>query len=208
MTISELKNITSNFEDISPLIKQHKDLLKQTNKVRRRLKSRLDEYAFLFDLVGINSHSDRLVNAIVNFFKALNFKYVENVDKKYKEEDIRLQVDDLLLIIEVTGIDKANPKYEKSHQISMHIQKRKIQYPNLKVFGLFIVNHDNKKHFLKREKKPFTKAIDEIAQSHNYTLTTSVDLLNAFIQFKKGILKPTEIIEKLCTTGELKILGA
>jgi len=208
MTTPELKKITSYFSDIKPLIIKRNDLLRQTNKVRRRLKTKVKEYLFLLDLVGIDSSGDALVNAVVDFFKALGFDKVENVDKKYKDEDIRLWVNDILLIIEVTGIDTANPKYTKAHQISMHIPSRQAKYPNFKVFGAFVVNHDNKKYFTKRDKKPFTKDINEIAQSHKYTLTTTVDLFNAFIQFKKGTLTSTDIIDKLCSTGELKILGA
>jgi len=205
MTTAELKNITANFSEIKTLIERQNDLSRQTNKVRRRLKTQIDKYSFLADLIGIDSNGDRLVNALVDFFKALGFDKIENVDKKYKEEDIRLWVDDVLLVIEITGIDNANPKDSKVHQISKHIPRRQAKFQNKKVFGVFIVNHDNKKHFSKREKKPFRKDICEIAESHNYTITTTVDLLNAFLHFKNGTLTQKDIVDKLCLKGELKI---
>jgi hypothetical protein len=207
MTTSELKNITSNFSDIKPLIQKQNDLQNHTNKVRRRLKTQLNKYCFLKDLVDIDSNGDKLVDSIVLYFKELGFKNVENVDKKYKDEDIRLWVGDLLIIFEVTGIDTPNPKDDKAHRISKHIPVLQEKYPDLHIFGVFIVNHDNKKHFSKRDKKPFREKLTDIAKAHKYTLTTTVDLLNAFLNIKKGELTETELIKELCSGGELKVLG-
>lgn len=207
MTKSELKQITSDFSDIKPLIIQNKELSGKISKIRRRLKTNLDNYGFLIDLVSVDSYGERLVNAVVDFFKAIGFDKVENVDKKYKEEDVRLWQDNILLIIEVTGIEAKNPKYSKSHQISMQIPKRQSEFPDLQVFGLFVVNHDCKKHYLKREKKPFTSEINNIAHLHNYTLATTLDLLNLFKQFKNGSINQKEILAKLCSTGMLNLLG-
>ncbi|MEI6349177.1 MAG: hypothetical protein WCP69_14610 [Bacteroidota bacterium] len=207
MTKSELKQISSDFPDIKPLIIQNKELSGKICKIRRRLKTNLDNYGFLIDLVSIDSYGERLVNAVVGFFKAIGFDKVENIDKKYKEEDIRLWADNFLLIIEVTGIENRNPPFKKCHQISMHIPKRQSEYPCLKVFGLFVVNHDCKRHYSKREKKPFNSKISETAQLHNYTLATTLDLLNLFILFKNGTLCRNEILKKLCSTGEFKLGG-
>ncbi len=202
MTNSELKAITSMFDDIKPLIEERKHVLKQTNKIRRRLKTKVSEYNFLLDLVEINSNGSKLVDAVVSLFKSIGFKHIENVDKKYKEEDIRLFTDNILLIIEVTGIDNATPKFSKAHQISMHIPKRQSDFEELNVFGAFIINHDNKKYFKNRHKKPFTLEIQEISKSHKYSLITTVELLNDFINFKKGLITRNEILNKLCVNVE------
>ena len=207
MNNSELKIITSHFSDIKPLIDERNNLLRQTNKVRKRLKTRLEEYGFLKDMIDIDSHGTKLVNSIVKYFKTLGFKKIENVDKN-KDEDIRLWVDDKLIIFEVTGIDTPTPTDNKAHQISKHIQIRQKEYPDIKVSGLFIVNHDNKKHFLKRHKTPFRKGLDEIARTNKYTLTTTIDLFNAFIKIKNGELTKEELVNKICLKGEMKILGS
>ncbi|MBN8835646.1 MAG: hypothetical protein J0I09_00150 [Sphingobacteriia bacterium] len=208
MKIEELKNITSDFVEISQLLEKRNKLFSETNKVRRKLKSKINKYKFLVDLVDTDSNGGRLVNAVVQLFKSIGFSNIENVDKKYNDEDIRLWLDDLLIIFEITGIDTANPKDDKAYRISKHIPIRQKQNPNLKVFGVFIVNHDNKKHFKKREKKPFRKNLIEIAKEHKYTLTTTVDIFNAFIKIKKDSLTKDDFIKCLCMTGELKILGA
>ena len=207
MNNSELKIITSNFNDIKPLIDERNNLLWQTNKVRRRLKTRLQKYSFLKDMIDIDSHGTKLVNSIVKYFKILGFEKIENVDKN-KDEDIRLWVDNKLIIFEVTGISEQTTSDDKAHQISKHIQIRQEEYPGIRVSGVFIVNHDNKKHYSKRHKAPFRKGLNEIARTNNYTLTTTIDLLNAFIKIKNGELTKEELINKICSKGEMKILGS
>lgn len=208
MTKEELSIFTSTFDDIKPLIEKRNNLLKDINKTRRRLKTQFNKYSFLYDLVGINANGTPLVDALVKYFKAFNFENVENVDKKYKDEDIRLFHHDTLIIIEVTGIDAANPQENKAHQITKHIPTRQNENPNLNVFGLFVVNHENTKAYNKRSKRPFSDKLDKIAKSHKYGLITTVDLFYAFLEFKNNKFTPDKLISKLCSTGIIKILGA
>ena len=205
MTEIELKNITAEFLDIKPIIQEREEILKSLNKSRKRLKTKLKKNIFLTQMVGIGSNGGKLVDSIVKYFKELNIGKVENVDKKYRDEDIRLWVDDLLLIFEITGIDTPNPKDDKAHQISKHIPIRQEQFSDKKVFGVFVVNHDNKRNFLKRNQKPFNDRLIKIAKSHNYSLVTTVDLLKAFVLIKKDKMKPAELIKKLCLAGKFEI---
>jgi hypothetical protein len=204
MTESDLKNITSEFSDILPIISERDDIIKSLNKTRRRLRTKLKRYSFLSQMVGIGSNGDKLVDSIVTFLKELNIGKVENVDKKYMDEDIRLWTDESLLIFEVTGIDTPNPKDYKAHQISKHLPIKQEQFADKKVYGVFIVNHDNRKNYLDRNKRPFNDRLIKIAKGHNYTLVTTVDLLNAFVKIKTDKLTPAELIEKLCSTGRFE----
>lgn len=204
MTEKELKNITSVFSDLKPLIALRSELLNKTSKIRRRLKTKLSKYVFLSDIVGIGIKEDHLVNAVVSFFKELGFVKVENIEKK-KKEDIRLFTEDILLLIEVTGTSSSTLKDNKIHQISKHIPLNQEKFKELQVFGLFVVNHDNEKHYLEREKNPFNNEMHNISKSHNYSITTTIHLLNAFTEFKCGNMTAKEIVEKLCSSGEVKI---
>jgi hypothetical protein len=204
MNDSELKEITKNFAEIKPLILEEKEVKSKMNKVRRRLKTKLHDYSFLIDLIGIKSHDTRLAEAVIKLLKSIGFESVENMQKS-KKEDIRVWFEDILLLIEVTGSEKKTTKEEKSHQISKHIPINQNIHKDKKVKGLLILNHDNENHYLVREKKPFTKEMGEIAKSHNYTLMTTLDLLNMFLDFKEDKITPVEIMAKLCSTGELKI---
>ncbi len=201
----DLIDITSKFGDVNKLIIERKKLANDASRIRRKLKTQYEKYSFLMEMVGVNSASTPLVNSIVKCFKELGFDDVHNVDKITGQEDIRLYVEDKLIIFEVTGIDSDKPQYKKAHSISMHKPIREQQNPNKKVFAVFIVNHDNKKHFKNRNKKPFEKGIIEIAEASKYGLITTIELFYAFVAVKMGKLSREEILNKICTNGEIKI---
>ena len=207
MTLYDLKKITSEFDDVHNIIEKRKLIRNQDSKLRRRLKTKLQSYSFLMDLVGINAFGPTIVKALKKTFKAIGFKKVEIVNEKYGEEDLRLWVDDKLIIIEATGTEKKDNSESKAHQISKHIPLRQKQYPNLKVSGLFISNHDNKKHYTKRNRKSFDKRLIKIAESHNYTVMTTTDLLEAYISIKKGTFSSSELVNCFCKKGEFKLIG-
>jgi len=207
MTKKELKNITSSFNDIKIIIDQHNELLKQTSRVRRRLKTLLNDYSFLSDLVSINATDTILDNALRIFFNKLGYDKVECVGKKFKEEDVRLWLNDKLIIFEVTGSKNDIPTDDKTFQIIKHRPVRQLKYPNLKVFACFVINHDNKKPFGQRKHDPFDKRLEKLALANNVCICTTTDLVNAFSNYKKGLITQDELIENLCSPGILKIFG-
>ncbi len=198
MTDGELKKLTKDFTDIKVLLEKRDEIKRDDNKVRRRLRTQFSRYDFLKDIVDIGCRGDRLVNALVKYFKAVGFDRVENVDKEFEEEDIRLWTEDSLIIFEVTGVDKLQPKHDKAHSVSRHMPARKSEYPNLKVYGGFIINHDNNKHYLKRNPKPFDEKIRRVALGHKYSLLTTVDLLRWFLELEKGTIDKKEILKRIC----------
>jgi len=198
MKDNELKVLTSDFNDIKVLLEKRDQIKRDDNKVRRRLRTQFNKYEFLKDIVDIGCKDDRLVNALVKYFKAVGFVKVENVDKKSKKEDIRLWTDDSLIIFEATGVEKRNPNHGKAHSITRYVPIRQQENPNLKVYGCFIINHDNKKHYTNRNLKPFDTDIKEIAIAHKYSLLTTIDLLNWFLELKKGTMSKDEILKRIC----------
>jgi hypothetical protein len=205
MTDKHLREITIAFPDVKKLLQQRSVILKNLNRVRRKLKTQQGKYSFLIDLVGIDSSDTRLDNAIVKYFKSLGFPNIKAVNKKSSDEDIQLFVDNRLIIIEATGSANPTAKDLKVFQIIKHVPDRKTQYPNLKVVPTFIINQDNEKDFWLRNKPPFDKRQIHLAKSNGMTITTTVDLLMAFVQIKEEKISPEEFIDKLCIPGLFKI---
>lgn len=201
----DLKQEISKFDEVALLLQELKILKVQERRKRRRLNTVLKKYSFLNNLVCIDGKDEIIEDALVNYFKELGFNNIKKVGKKFKEEDLRLFVNDKLIIFEVTGTKNINNTDDKSHQISKYIPLRKIQYSNLNVFGVFVSNHDNKKQIELRNKVPFDNRSNKIASASEYSLTTTTDLFHAFIKIKKGLLTPDELIDKLCKFGKLKI---
>ena len=204
MTDKQFKQYTVEFQDIKLVMEKRKALKRQETRLRRKLKTLEIKYSFLHDLVAINASGEKIVKAISQYFKELGFNKIE-ITEKYGEEDLRLFVDNKLFIIEATGTEKKDNNEGKAHQISKHIQLRQKEFSDIKVIGLFISNHDNKKPFNQRNQKSFEKRLIEIAKSNGYTVTTTIDLLYAFINIKKGLLTTTELTEQLSLTGEFKM---
>ncbi len=201
MNDKEFNKITSKFKDVKPIIAERKSIVYNLNRIRRRLKTKQTKYDFLKDIVGLESASDILVDAIVRLLKDLQLGTIENVDRKYKEEDIRITSKGKLFIIEVTGTPKPIPEEPKIHQISKHINNRQKQHNDKKVIGVFIVNHDYNKHYKKRDKEPFSERIVGIAKSNNYTVMTTIDLLEDYKRIRTGNIEASEILEKMSCAG-------
>ena len=207
MTTADLKLITSDFDDIKPLIERQNDLLKQSNQVRRRLRTQLIKYDFLKQLVGVGATDTTLDKALKAYFNSLGFDKVECVGKKFKEEDVRLWTDQRLLIFETTGSKNPVPTDDKIFQIFKHVPIRKGQNPSLNVFGVFVFNHDNLKPFRQRTKNAFDKRTENFALAHGFTVTTTTDLFNAYLNIKMNLLKPEELIGILCSPRHFQNIG-
>lgn len=205
MTTDELKHTTSGFNDVKSLIDRHNDLLKQVNQIRRRLRTQLNKYEFLKQLVGVGATDTTLDKALRVYFNSLGFDKVECVGKKFKQEDVRLWTDQRLLIFETTGSKNPVPTDDKVFQIFKHVPIRKQQNLNLEVFGVFVFNNDNLKPFAQRTKNAFDKRTENFALAHGFTVTTTTDLFNAYVNIKKNLLNPEELIDKLCSPGIFKI---
>lgn len=206
MEDKELMSITGKFQDIKPLLEDKKKFLRQAQQNRRRLKTKFDEYSFLKDLVGINSNDDLLDQAFKKYLNAFGFQRVDVIGKTFREEDMRLWVDNKLIIFEATGTKGQQPEQGKQHQIVKHVAIRKTRYPLLEVHPVFIANHNNKVHYLQRHKKPYDDIAHKMAIGFNLCITTTIDLLNAFIKFKNGEFSANDLVANFCTPGIFKVM--
>ena len=207
MDDSQLKKLSADFLDIKPMFKEKKQLLQKARQFRNRLKTKFNEYSFLKTLVGVNVKDDDLDLPIKKCFDAFGFDKVECIGKKFKEEDIRLWHRNRLIIFEATGCDGANPTHDKIFQILKHIPIKKEMFKNFEVYGGFIANHDCTKPFDQRTKKPYDAKVEVLAKGQSIVLLSTTDLLNSFINFKKGKLTPDDFVNQLCTPGVFKSIG-
>lgn len=199
-----MKAITSGFEDVRKSIDDYKEAKRKELKARRKLKTLETKYSFLARLTEINGQGSKLEEEVRLYFKALGFKKVEKVGTKYKEEDLRIFINDKLILVEVTGNNKSQTDEDKGHAITKHISIKQSQYPDLQVLGLFVFNHDNTRPFNRRSSKPFSNKLINIALHNKYSLISTVELLKAFIKIKKNELTLDDFTNKLCNLGEVK----
>ena len=77
-------------------------------------------------------------------------------------------------------------------------------FKDFEIYGGFIVNHDSLKSFELRNTKPFDTKVEVLAKGQNIVLLSTLDLLNSFINFKKGKLTFDNFATQLCTQEYLK----
>ena len=206
MDNSQLKKITASFLDIEPLFRKKKKLLQEARQTRRRLKTKFNEYSFLKTLVGVEIKDEILEIAVKDCFDAFGFDKVDCIGKEFKEEDLRVWYQNKLIIFEVTGKGKEQPSHDKIFQIDRHVPIKKEKFKDYEVYGGFIANHNCIKPFDERHKKPFDEKVNVLAKGSGISLLTTVDILNSFINFKKGKLTLDDFVTQLCTPGVFKVL--
>jgi hypothetical protein len=205
MNSKELKVITSNFTDVSILLEEQKQLNRKINRVRRKLKTKYNEYKFLQKLVGIEIIGDELENALKLYFKKLGFEKVDKVGKKFREEDIRLWIDNRLILFEVKGDNRPIMKDDKIFQLLKHIPNKQKKYEDKIVYGVFVCNHDNLKPFNERNSNPFDERVKKLIVDSKICVITTIELLKIFEKIEQGLMTKDDFITKLCTPGVLII---
>jgi hypothetical protein len=198
-----IKEITSKFSEISVLMEQLKAIKTQERRAKRRLKTKIKEFEFLSEIVGLNMKHKKLTEPLFRYFKHLgvNVHRAPNNDKD-GVEDLRLFYADKLILIEATSIKNDRADNAKLTQVNNHVPARQQEFSNLKVFGVSIINHQDNKLFNERVlKQNYQDSTVKILKSHNLTSVTTLTLLINFIMIKSGKRTVDELINNLISTG-------
>lgn len=202
----KIKEATAKFNEIKTLIDQLHDIKIQERRLKRRLKTKLDLFEFLSEIVGLDMKHKKLTEPLFKYFKALglNVHRPPHGDKLGKE-DLRLFHGNKMLLIEATSIESNNAGEKKLTQILRHINGRQNEFSQYKVYGLTIVNYQDKIDFDKRNNiQEYTKdAINDLV-SNSLTAVSTVKLLNDFIMIKSGQMSIDELINNLTSFGVYK----
>lgn len=182
----------------SQLLKEKNDIEKEFQKQNAEVENKIDEnlnkFSFLHEI--ISETGDNLTNALVKYFKWLEFKNVEKYDEKNKttgvlEEDIQIKLDDELLIIECKGIGGTSTDADCS-QISKIKHRRCKERGKFDVYALYIVNHQRYLPPLKRQNPPFTENQRQDAINDERGLLATWQLFNLYFEIENGIISKEE----------------
>lgn len=207
-TISQLKEdkpymaFLSELPTVQQLKAEHKALQKEIQKKRRKLHTQIHKYQFLNDIVSVGGTDTPLSLAIKRALKEVGFTNVHHLDKQ-KREDIRLTHDNTIVLFEITGIT-GGAKRGKGFQIIVNTMVAR-KNSTERVHGCLLINHNNDKHFQKRNPKPFQdKDMNIDVDAGEVSLLTTVTLRLMLMDIIKGMLMPEEFIKLLCVVGEVK----
>ena len=199
-----LRQFTKGFLDVKPILTEHRKALAKVRSLDRRLKTIETKYKFIPEVIGINARDSFLVNAVKRLFKQAGFKKVvhfKNEKLNPKREDLQLWTEDELFIVEVKGVSKSSPQKHDLMQVLPYFRENENRVKDHKVFGLIIINHDNKKPFKYRSStfKDAEKHRDAVLC--NYGFISTIDLIWGFLLLKTGKMTFEEFKEKLKQFG-------
>jgi hypothetical protein len=197
----------------------HKELLDQQNKIQieydEKLKSKeleiinnKEQYSFLHEI--LTESGDKLVEALIKYFKWLGYSKINKIDEeksesKILEEDIQVELPNGILIIECKGIGGTSTDSDCS-QISKIKHRRCKERGKFDVFALYIVNHQRYLPPLNRQNPPFTNNQKQDAVNDERGLLSTWQLFKAYNEIENGILVKDDVKKDLLTFGYIKLL--
>ena len=185
-------------EEDEYLLPNHKRLLGEKKEIEENLNKRVaekkqeissnyEEYKFLHEI--LTETGDALVDSLVTYLKWLGFKKVEKVDdepdKDVLEEDIRIELENGLLIIECKGIGGTSTDADCS-QIAKVKYRRCEERGKFDVSALYIVNHQRHLPPLKRTNPPFGELQKKDAERDRRGMISTWQLFNLYHDIESG----------------------
>lgn len=186
--------------DENYLLPNQEKLIEEKKKIQTEYDSKLklkddeilnnyDRFSFLHEI--LTETGDKLVDALIKYFKWLGFLKVIKVDEENTssvlEEDIQVELENGLLVIECKGIGSTSSDSDCS-QISKIKHRRCKERRSFDVYALYIVNHQRFLPPIKRQNPPFTKNQRQDALNDERGLLTTWQLFNLYFEIEEGII--------------------
>jgi hypothetical protein len=198
-----LRNITKDFEEVKTLIEEHNVLKKKIRNVDRKLKTVETKYEFLSDIVSIGGHDTIIESAAKKLFKNIGFSDVRHLVKaRPKREDLQVWCDDCIIIVECKGTKSEHPPNDEIGAVKKYVEYRKSKLQSLlPIFGLTIINHDNRKHFQKRILNPLDTYKIEYVIAQQFSVILTTELVKGFLLVKNNIISFEQFKNKIKQHG-------
>ena len=211
-------NTTNNHwkKDVAYFLPNHLDFLnkkialqaeydKSLEGVAEEINKNNDTFSFLTDM--LTESGDELVQAVIKFFKWLEFPNVLDADKhkegEENEEDIVINLDKSKLLIECKGIGGTSKDSECS-QIDKIVLRRIRETDPKNIFGLYIVNHQKHLPPLNRDNPPFKPKQIKDAKYNKRGMITTWQLFNLFFNIENNLITKKEARDELLEDGLIK----
>lgn len=186
--LKQQHHLTHGFNDLQQLIDNHNAIKKKLRANGRRLKTLEIKYSFLNDITSVGGHDTLIETATKRLFKEAGFVDVRHLQNaKPKREDLQIWCKDSLILVECKGTYRQIPDDKELGQVKKYIDHRtNIIKSKLPVFGLTVINHDNRKQASKRNKRPIDKCKEDYAKAGQYGILTTIELVKGFVLLKNS----------------------
>lgn len=174
---------------------------KNTRELDGKIQENYDTHSWLHDL--LTKTGPPLVKAVERYFNFLSFPKVMNVDEEdpeLKEEDLRVEFENGLLVVEVKGIGGTSTDSDCS-QISKIRYRRGKERDTYDVRGLYIVNHQLYLPPQDRAYPPFSVQQRQDAQNDERGLLTTYELFKLYFYIQDGFITKDDARASLLNYG-------
>src|ERR1035437_8701490 len=161
--------------DIKKALDDYKNLKRQLNKKRSKLKALFEQYKFAEDIVNSNCKSRELETALVKLFNDIGFKAKQ--PKNQRDLDIFIQTRINLLGIEVKG--GSTLRENEIFQVHKYAQRIRNEKPEWSIHPILIWNNA-------KNKNDFDQYMIKDALLNEYSLMTTLELQKGFILVKQN----------------------
>lgn len=179
------------------------DYKEKIKVIEERISEEKSKYQFLTNLLTADATGEFLVENVIKTLKYVGFENVINGDDETngnRQEDIRIHLDDKLIVGEVKGIN-GNPSEDDCQTILKYISRNKQKVISENVHGVLIVNHQKLKPPLDRAYPAFTKEQIEDSINCGYTLVSTWELYRSVRLYQEGLIESSELLSNLQTPG-------
>ena len=191
--LGEKETITSSYEN-------------EMMQLEKQISLNQQKFKYLHD--SISETGDMLVNAVKTFLNWLGFDEVIKVDEEkgnIKEEDLRINLTDGIIVIEVKGIGGTS-KDNECNQIEKIVHRREKERNKFDVKGLYIVNHQRYLPPLKRKNPPFTDEQIKDAENDKRGLLTTWELFKIFDYITNDLITKENARKHLLNSGLIQFI--
>ena len=191
--LSEKEDITSTYET-------------EIMQLKKQISLNQQKFQYLQDL--ISETGDKLVDAVKTFLNWLGFDEVIKVDEEkgnIKEEDLRINLTDGIIVIEVKGIGGTS-KDNECNQIEKIVHRREKERNKFDVKGLYIVNHQRYVPPLIRKNPPFSDEQIKDAENDKRGLLTTWELFKIFDYITNYLITKENARKHLSNSGLIQFI--
>lgn len=191
-------------KEIKDKIKEKEILVKrEVGALETSLKQIDEDLGFLKDL--ITESGGKLVSAVKKYLEWLGFDNVVDKDatlkdSDIKEEDLNFTYGNMLMLVEVKGINGTSTDAECS-QVDKIVNRRMRQKNTLNVHGIYIVNNEKNVDPLKRTIPPFNDNQIGDAKNQSRTIVYTEQLFALYFDIEHGYISKDEAKERFLNEG-------
>lgn len=198
----DIVETVSRFSETEKLLKRKAELTLEVKKIRRRLRTKKTQYAFLKTIIETNDANTQEL-AMRAYFLSIGYKKVIHIGRGFEREDLQIWYGKKVYIIECKNFKTSNAGRKDIGQLDWrkHHIKDLLEFKGYTLKYIMVLNNQYDFPPDKRDSNPLSEAVKTKLIADKNGLVTTMELYRAFIKMKSKKLTFTQFNKKLNQVG-------